>query len=282
MQDQVEGMQEWRNKRNGFYVARAHYSADPKKRSMEWREKQRQGLSTNDWNREYEIDFSSFTGKPVFLHDYDDGRMWIPFEVSTKFPIIRSWDFGYHHPAVSWCQFIDGVQFVVLQSDMGNDIDFRVYARHILHMSAVYFPGREFVDCCDRAGSFEKSSGDPEVKILVSDFQIIPRYKYFLVDYTVGLIRDLMNGNYRSKPRFILNSVPSNNNVRDALRGGYHYADKREGRAEKEEPENDGFFENAVDPIRYAVGNFFGMNQSLMSQIQNLAGIDITPVKEDL
>ena len=282
MAEQIPGLSEWRNPKNGFYVIKAHYLANPNKRLPEWRAAQSKGLSVNDWNREYEIDFSSFSGKPVFMHDYDDARMWIPWDVSTKYPIIRSWDFGYHHPAVSWCQFVDGLQFVVLQSDMGNDIDFRLYVRHIQQMSAMYFPDREFHDCCDRAGSFVSSTGDPEVKILVSEFGIIPRYKYFLVDYTIGLVRDLMNGNYRNQPRFIVNAVPSNNLVRDALRGGYHYREKSHGHAENAKPEPDGFYENAVDPIRYAIANFLGMQGSMMSQIQELAGIDIIPAKEDL
>lgn len=280
--DEILGLQEWRNKKNGFYVIRAHYLADPKKRSLEWKEQQSRGLSKNDWNREYEIDFASFTGKPVFLNDYDDARMWIPFPVSPKFPIIRSWDFGYHHPVVSWCQFVDGIQFVVLESDLGNDIDFRIYVRHIQAMSSLYFPNRDFLDCCDRAGSFVNSTGDPEVKILVSEFGIIPRYKYFLVDYTLGLVRDLMNGNYKSQPRFILRNSPSNNILRDALRGGYHYQEKTEGRAEKEKPFQDGYYENVVDPVRYAIANFMGLQGTSMQQLEAIASADIVPFKEDL
>lgn len=282
MLEQIPGLEEWRNKNNGFYVIRTHYNADPKKRTSEWKEAQKKGLAQNDWNREYEIDFASFSGKPVFLHDYDDGRMWVPFSPSAKYPLIRSWDFGYHHPAVSWCQFIDGAQFVVLESDMGNDIDFRIYARHIIHMSNLYFPNREFIDCCDRAGSFVNSTGDPEVKILVSEFGIIPRYKYFIVDYTLGLVRDLMNGTYKGQPRFILNSSASNSIVRDALRGGYHYREPVEGRPEKEDPEQEGYYENAIDPIRYAIANFLGLQGSQQKQIEALAGIDIVPIKEDV
>lgn len=277
---EIPGMKEWRNPKNGFYVARVHYTSDPKKRSPEWRAENKTGMALNDWNREYEIDFSSFTGKPVFLHDYDDVRMFIPFEVSAKFPIIRSWDFGYHHPAVAWCQFIDGVRFVVLESDMGDDIDFRIYAKHILHMSELYFPGRKFLDCCDRAGDFVSSTGDPEVKIMVNEFSIIPVYKYFEVEYTIGLMRKLMNSSYRNLPCFVLRESSSNLILRDALRGGYHYAERRENKAEKESPEQEGYYENAIDPVRYAVANFLGFQGSMATQIQALAGIDIIPEKE--
>src|SRR5688500_8579373 len=117
----MRGVKEWRNKRNGFYVIRVHYTADDKKISEQWQFEQSQGIPTNDWNREYEIDFSTFTGKPVFLHDYDDSRMCYPLEVLPNYPILRSWDMGYHMPSVSWGQFVDGVQLRILQTDYGQD-----------------------------------------------------------------------------------------------------------------------------------------------------------------
>lgn len=276
----MEGIKEHRNTRNGFYVLWCHYSADPKKRSQEWKLEQSQGIPQNDWNREYEIDFSSFAGKPVFLHDYDDARMWKSCEVSPKFPIIRSWDFGYHHPAVTWSQFIDGQRLVVLQSDMGSDIDFRLYVKHILHLGHVYFSDREFLDCCDRAGDFDRPTGDSEVRILTNEFGIIPRYKYFRVEHTIELLRDLMNSNYRGLPCFMVNDSASNRFLRDALRGGYHYAEKVEGRPEKESPFQDGYYENIIDPIRYTVGNFFGNSGDTMRDLERISLIDILPEKE--
>lgn len=279
---EITGLKEWRNTRNGFYVVRAHYTADPKKRSDEWRALEKQGIPTNDWNREYEIDFSSFSGKPVFLHDYNDARMAVPFETSSKFPILRSWDFGYHHPAVSWGQFIDGVQLVILQSDLGEDVDFRIYARHILHLSSIFFPGREFLDCCDQAGVQVHSTGDKEIYILANEFGIIPRHKYLKVDYTIDILRKLMNSTYRHLPCFIINPVPSNALLRDALRGGYHYAEKTEGRAEKEEPFQDGYYENVVDPVRYMAANFMGLSEDVNRDMLRMASSGIIPERKAL
>jgi len=279
----MQGVKEWRNKKNGFYVMQLHYTADPKKRSEDWKAEQSSGIPANDWNREYEIDFSSFLGKPVFLHDYDDARMFVPIQVSPKYPIIRSWDFGYHHPAVAWCQFIDGVQFVVLESDMGTDVDFRLYVRNILTQSATYFPGRRFLDCCDRAGDFERPTGDSEVRILRNEFGINPVYRYFKIEHTLELTRKLMNSNYRQKPCFLVNDSPSNSLLRDALRGGYHYDEQVQGRAEKELPSSDGYYENIIDPIRYAIVNFQG-TQTLEFQknLSIISTIDIPEEKEAL
>jgi hypothetical protein len=277
----LQGVKKWRNKKNSFFVYQMHYTADPAKRSETWKAAQSAGIPANDWNREYEIDFSSFLGKPVFLHDYDDARMYVPVEPSPKFPLIRTWDFGYHHPAVSWCQFIDGVQFVVLQSDLGSDVDFRLYVRNILTSSSIYFPGRKFVDCCDRAGDFERPTGDSEVRILRNEFGINPIYRYFKIEHTLDLMRKLMNSTYKKQPCFLVNDTPSNHLLRDALRGGYHYDEQVQGRAEKELPSNDGYYENIIDPIRYAIANFHGTSGiQFQRQLEIISTIDIPAEKE--
>ena len=69
--DVVPGVKQWTNPRNQFLVYQIHYTADPRKRNPNWIQGERSAMPINDWNREYEIDFSSFTGKPVFLNDFD-------------------------------------------------------------------------------------------------------------------------------------------------------------------------------------------------------------------
>lgn len=63
------GMTVWQNPLNGFLVLRIHYSADPDKRSDEWRQKaaaRMGGLGSPDWRRFMEIDFSVRRGLSVF------------------------------------------------------------------------------------------------------------------------------------------------------------------------------------------------------------------------
>lgn len=275
----LEGVQEWRNRKNGFYVMRIHYTASVHKREPAWIEAAKKQLAPNDWNREMEIDFSSFAGKPVFQNDYDPNTMFVECQISPKHPIIRAWDFGYHHPAVTWSQFIDGVQLQILQSDMGNDVEFRLYVRNILHLGSIYFPGRLYVDCCDRAGDFDRPTGDSEVRILRDEFGINPVYKYFRVEYTIEEMRKLMHLTHKGKPCFLVNKTPSNMILHDALRGGYHYAESSEKTPEKETPFQDHYYENIIDPVRYTVGHFLGRSDNWTRDISKLAGIDIPDEK---
>src|SRR6266478_3171311 len=97
---EIQGIKEWRNSKIGFYVMGVHYLDHSGKRSDAWKAEAKKSIPPNDWMREMEIDFASFAGKPVFLFDYDPASMFVKCVVDPKAPIIRSWDFGYHHPAV--------------------------------------------------------------------------------------------------------------------------------------------------------------------------------------
>ena len=279
---ELKGIKEWRNPGNGFYVYQVHYSAEPEKATPEWYAKNRPLLPTNEWNREMEIDWSSFAGKPVFQNDWDQSRMVKKITADPKHVMLRSWDFGYHHPAVSWGQIIDGWQLRILESDMGEDVDFRVYVRRILSLSSILFPGRKFFDCADRAGAFKKPiEGTEEINILCNEFSIVPRYRYMFVTDSLKALRKVMNQSYKGEPGLIINDVPSNQTVIQAFKGGYHFEEKKEDKAEKETPVADGFFENAIDPVRYMNDNFMGLVGGWDQDVEKMAFGDISKPKED-
>lgn len=278
----LRGIKEWRNKGNGFYVYQVHYTAAAEKSTPEWYARNRPLLPENEWKREMEIDWSSFIGQPVFKNDWDEKRMVKAIVPDPKHLMLRSWDFGYHHPSVCWGQIIDGWQLRIYASEMGEDIDFRVFARKILHLSSLLFPGRKFFDCCDRAGNFKKPiEGTEEVTILCEEFSIIPRFRYVFVDDSIKALRKVMNQNHKGEPGLIVNDDPSNQILIQAFRGGYHYPEKKEGKAEKEVPESDGYFENAIDPVRYLNDNFMGLVDCWDKDLETLAFSGVSKEKED-
>lgn len=91
----MEGVEVWRNPTNGFVVVDLHYTADPRKRSTEWRDAIKQSMPARDFAMEYEKSWQTFEGKPV----YDDFNKNI--HVATAglkpepgIPLILGWDFG--------------------------------------------------------------------------------------------------------------------------------------------------------------------------------------------
>jgi hypothetical protein len=53
-------------KKNGVYVCRVHYTADPDKRVAEWIENEKEGSTAAGWEREMEINFNVSIEKPYY------------------------------------------------------------------------------------------------------------------------------------------------------------------------------------------------------------------------
>jgi hypothetical protein len=106
------GITEWRNARNAFFVCRLHYTADPSKRSADWKKKTGEGLSLRAWQREYEINWTSPEGEPV-VPEFDAERhvRFVPVERDAK--LLRFWDFGAVSPVVLFCQLSPYGQLLV-------------------------------------------------------------------------------------------------------------------------------------------------------------------------
>lgn len=69
----MKGVEEWKNRGNGFYVVRMHYSADPRKdpdtkEGAAWKEKEQRKYRDDirRWNQEYEIDGSALGASLVY------------------------------------------------------------------------------------------------------------------------------------------------------------------------------------------------------------------------
>jgi hypothetical protein len=108
----IKGMKFWRNPNNKFPVLMLHYSADPDKdpdteKGKVWYEKEREGTSKMQWEKEYEISFTSKSGKLVYgpdFCDYDPNRdyanpQWVePFDWDEPCELMMSLDFGQRNP----------------------------------------------------------------------------------------------------------------------------------------------------------------------------------------
>lgn len=102
----IKGLKVWKNPKNKFTVAMLHYTADldkdPERNGKEWYENERAGTPLADWNKEYEIDFSSRAGKLIFSSEFCDFDQNIHFINSYEFDgsteYLMSLDFGQNNP----------------------------------------------------------------------------------------------------------------------------------------------------------------------------------------
>lgn len=103
----MPGLKIWKNPKNKFLVFEAHYTADPAKRTDEWKDRNKSGMPIRDWNMEYEITWESWLGLPIFTD-------WIGSKHVSKtrmlpvagLPLLRGWDFGLT-PACIVCQYVE-------------------------------------------------------------------------------------------------------------------------------------------------------------------------------
>ena len=100
----MQGIEMWQNPINKFTVIDVHYSAHPDRRSPEYKLMLQQTLPTHQYLREYERNWSTFSGMPVypnFRKDIHVAKQGLYPHVGL--PLLFGWDFGLT-PAAVVCQ----------------------------------------------------------------------------------------------------------------------------------------------------------------------------------
>lgn len=91
----MQGVEVWKNPMNGFAVMDIHYTANPHKRSPEFQKAIRQSMPEHEYLREYEKQWESFSGLPVYPNFRKDVHIAKkPLEPHMGLPILLGWDFG--------------------------------------------------------------------------------------------------------------------------------------------------------------------------------------------
>ena len=263
------GITEWRNPRNGFFVTRLHYTADPTKRSGEWKTKTSEGLSNRAWQREYEISWSSPEGEPV-VPEFDPHKHVRDTLVSRDSKLLRFWDFGAVSPVVLYAQLSPYGQVLVHR----ELCPFNCPLDQLLPMVKAIS-----MDLVTRSDYFD--AGDPEVDSVGS----------------LGTIHDLLQRagihmhtnrpgkevSYASLRDRFLKSVyvprlghepsvlisPRCPNLIEALSGGFHLSALPPYRPVKSHPMKD-----LVDALRYGFDNLDAAGQDHTQFLTKLATAD--------
>lgn len=160
----MQGIELWENRKNKFTVFQIHYTADPAKRSQEFKDNVRQSMPIRDYQMEYELNWESWEGLPV----YQD---WNPELHGSKekirpiigLPLLRGWDFGLT-PAAIICQ-LQGSQLVVLKEftaiNMGADRFSDIVLRECQNLFGAWTDYRhQWKDFIDPSGEFRKDTDE--------------------------------------------------------------------------------------------------------------------------
>lgn len=260
------GITEWRNPRNGFYVVRLHYTADPSKRGADWKKKTSEGLSLRAWQREYEISWTSPEGEPVVPEfDANIHVRFVPVSRDTK--LLRFWDFGAVSPVILFCQLSPYGQLLVHQElcPFNTPLD-----QLLPIMSAIS------LDMVSRSDHFD--AGDPEVDSVGSLGTISsvlqranihmhtnrPGTEVSYAELRKQFLRQVFIPRSGHEPAVLIS--PRCPNLIEALSGGFHLSSLPPYRPVKAHPMKD-----LVDALRYGFDNLHAAGADHLTYMKKLA-----------
>ncbi len=243
------------NPKNKFCVLRLHYSVDPDKNTPEWVENAKRGTTDRSWRREYEIDYDTFDGKPVFP-EFDQNLHIGTFDYSPM-PIIyvyRAWDFGYHHPAVTIGWRNDKDQMLIRREILGKDIGIKDFALQVKNICATEFPNAKWLDACDPAGHQKNDKSEVTSVEVLNSLGIFPTSKPSNIAEKLETLRQRLRRRNDGLPGVIIHQECTW--LINGFKGGYRYAEQPTGSPLKEEPLKDNVYDNIFDSLEYLFTNF--------------------------
>jgi len=210
----------------------------------------------------------SYEGKAVYAPPFDFAKHVAELEV-LPFSTVRSWDFGYHSPAVLWHQFLQCQRGVthwrVLHEYKGADMDAEGLAGVVLEQTQTRFPlvpPSAVLDVGDAAGAQISDKGPgPIIRLQRPPFKFRFKYRHLPnIDPGLSLIRGALAAPGCKCGQQVFTVDRTCRHLLDAMAGGYHYPMTKPGRAGEPrmlKPTKDGFYDDLADALRYAGENVY-------------------------
>lgn len=262
-----------RNKNNNFTVVRCHYSADPEKNTPEWISEAKSGMPERGWNREYEIDYSSFAGKAFYpeFKEYNIAKENVKYQLRET--LYRGWDFGFHRPCCLITKLNEFTQWCWLKCILGEDEGIMEFGKRVRKYCLTEYPGAKYIDACDIAGTQVSDKSEKTSVQILNALGIWPQSRKQPIKQGAEIIRQKLAMRADGKVGLLVN--PDQEDVIDGFKGGIHYPEPKEGQPEKEFYEKDGYYDHIFDGSRYLSTEMF----TVIGQQQSSNEIATDPLK---
>ena len=139
LKEPMQGIRLWKNPENKFLVSEIHYTADPAKRDPEFKNTLMRVLPKKEYLREYEINWDSFSGHPVY-DDFQRGYHTTNEILQPRLglPLLLGWDFGLT-PAAIVAQLQED-QLVILREYVAKGKSIDIFAPEVMGQLRVLYP----------------------------------------------------------------------------------------------------------------------------------------------
>lgn len=250
-----------KNTGNGFAVVRVHYLAHPEKRKPEWiiqaqanMPKDKQGKAYA-WQREYEIDYSSFAGKSYFPEFTELNISKIKIEYKQNEILYRAWDFGFHRPCVLITKLDEFDRWCWLKVILGQDEGIMDFGKRVRMFCLSEYPGAKWVDACDIAGIQVSDKSEKTSVDILNMLGIYPQSRKQPIKQGSEIIRQKLHMRADGKVGLLVDQ--SQEDIISGFKGGLHYPEAKEGKSEKEFYLKDGYYDHIFDAARYLATEMF-------------------------
>ena len=221
-------------------------------------------------------------GPPVYPMFEHHRHIGMP-ELREFTPLVRAWDFGFRNPAVTFHQFWrcgkNEIHWDILDAVEGKMAEIDEFGQRILKYTAQVWPTLDPImveDVGDVSGVRKTETGQPgPIESLSSPpFDLHIGYKKCEMEPGLRMIREFLRlpqcGCGQS--RFLVNRKARY--VVEGFQGGYHLKRDIAGKAMKEDPMKDGFYDDFMDSVRYAAEHFLRMELIDAKLIETLEKTD--------
>lgn len=259
-----------------------HWSQHPE-RDEAWAKKTRKGyIKQEDWDREQELSFEISAG-PRMYPGFSRKINVVNFAKNEikplpNKPIIRSWDYGFVHPAVTWWQCSEVDQVRVFAEMMGTEIDLFSFAAEVKAFSEAKFgPDVRYIEVDDpwaanqRSPSTSNKDHQTQRKIL-NGLGIYPNSKVEPLSAMQDKIRKLIKMRSDGQPGLIIDEdcscwvrraldkpLKKEAVLIDGFLGGYARKTLKtpSGEIYIDEALKDGWYEHCMNALEFSISYFY-------------------------
>jgi hypothetical protein len=265
----MEGVYSW-DTRDGVHVLRIHYTADPGKRSPEWKEQAMQATTQQDWAQEMEIDWTVVHGVPWYPEFSTDLHVSKQYLIPIpSAPVIAGIDYGLT-PATVFIQTTAHGQILVHHPEL-QSWDSGIY-RHgqLMKAAAQYFPNSTIHWYGDPAGN-QRAQNDERtcVQELRESYGInVMNGPVAAAQRDIPIRKALTTLLHGGKPQLLID--PRCTWLIEALKGGYR---RKQINDVVLDELDDNEYTHIVDALGYAVSRInYGGEQPLKGSLPKLGG----------
>lgn len=189
---------------------------------------------------------ATFPGKPAVPTFVKSKHAIFTLDFDPDGTLFRFWDFGFRHPFCLWAQAKESGELFILREEMGHMVEITAFARRIKAFTARHYPGADRIqDIGDIAVKQKKDTGSALGRLFKEGITML--YQHQSIQKGLDLMRKEFERFPGGDPLIKIDKRHCPILI-SALAGGYHM-DEEKGN----EPIKDGFYDHAVDTLRYGV-----------------------------